>query len=88
MQNLAFMVDISQHLNKLNKMLQAAKDLSLSITTPLLILLSTSASSLFLIRPDVLSSSTSGIDLLVLALLTSCSRLVKWRPKRGLGTSI
>jgi len=34
MQNLAFMVDISQHLNNLNKMLQAPKDLSLSIMTP------------------------------------------------------
>ena len=37
-----------------------------------LTLLSISAASLFLIRPGVVSSSTSGIDLLVLALLTSC----------------
>ena len=46
-----------------------------SVEYVLLILLSTSASSIFLIWPGVVSSSTSGIDLLVLALpplLTSC----------------
>ena len=34
MQDLAFMVDITQHLNNLNKMLQGAKDLSDNIATP------------------------------------------------------
>ena len=37
MQDLAFMVDIPQHLNNLNKCCKAARDLSHSITTPYVI---------------------------------------------------